>query len=409
MGASLPARCNIQPLPLLDSSLAPSPDAARAVSLSALVEQLQAMAPDLDREGAVPSREMQALAAAGLLGMPTPRTLGGLGYGTESGETIHLLALLCELGRGNLSIGRIYEGHVNALQLIATIGTPGQLARAAMDAHDRRLLFGIWNTEADDGVSLTPVGAGRYRLAGAKTFASGAGVVARAVVTGRLPDGGWQMCLVPMDQVETHTDPSWWRPIGMYGSASFKVDFRGVEIGADALIGPPGAYQRQPWLSAGAIRFAAVQLGGAEAMFDAARADLRTRGRDGDPHQRARFGEMAIAIESGRLWLRGAAPLVDRILSHEPGHCPAPETSARVVAYVNMARSAIERICLDVIRLTERSVGVSGLLKPHPIERLVRDLTIYLRQPVPDAALTDAGRYVLESTSNSADVWSAAL
>jgi alkylation response protein AidB-like acyl-CoA dehydrogenase len=391
---------------LFDSPSPPTPT-GRLASLPALVAWLQDSAPDLDREGAVPSRQMQALAEAGLLGAPVPRSNGGLGLGTEPGGTLQLLALLCELGRGNLSIGRIYEGHVNALQLIATTGTARQLAHAVTDAFDRRLLFGVWNTETTVGVSLTQIGAGRYRLAGAKTFASGAGIVARAIVPGRLPDGGWQMCLVPMDQVTTQTDPSWWRPMGMYGSASFKVDFSGVEIGTDALIGPPDAYQCQPWLSAGAIRYAAVQLGGAEALFDVARADLRARGRDGDPHQRARFGDMAIAIESGRLWLRGAAPLVDELFVQESGQRLTPETSQRVVAYVNMARSAIERICLDVLRLVERSVGVSGLLKPHPIERLIRDLTIYLRQPVPDAALTDAGRYVLESPSPSPTLWPA--
>jgi hypothetical protein len=33
-----------------------------------------------------------------------------------------------------------------------------------------------------------------------------------------------------MDHVTTSVDPSWWRPIGMHGSASLKVDFTGVEI-----------------------------------------------------------------------------------------------------------------------------------------------------------------------------------
>ncbi len=341
------------------------------------------------------------LAEAGLLAAPVPRALGGLGLGTEPGGSLRLLSLLAEVGRGNLSLGRIYEGHINTLQLIATQGTPTQFARAAADARDGRHLFGVWNTEAADGVSLEPAGGGRYRLSGAKTFASGAGVVARAIVTGRLPDGGWQMCLVPMDQVRTHTDPSWWRPIGMLASASFKVDFSGIEIGPDALIGRPGDYQRQPWFSGGAIRFAAVQLGGATALFDAARAELQALGRTGDPHQQARFGQLAIALESGRLWLRGAAPIIDLAFTQGSD----PETGRRIVGYVNMARSAIERICLDTIELVERSVGVRGMLKPHPVERLVRDLTIFLRQPAPDAALTDAGQYALESTTTAGALW----
>ena len=373
--------------------------------ISTLVEQLQASAPDLDQEEAVPFREIQLIADAGLLGAPVPRRLGGLGLGTDPNQSHRLLSLLSEIGRGNLSLGRLYEGHVNAIQLIATFGTPAQVSAAAAAARDNHQLFGVWNTEATDGVTVTPIGAGQFRLAGAKTFASGAGVVGRAIVTGRLPDGGWQMCLAPMDQLTAHVDPSWWRPIGMYGSASFKVDFTGIEIGQGALIGPPDAYQQQPWLSAGAIRFAAVQLGGAEALFDVARAELRALGRDGDPHQRARFGQMAIGSESGRLWLRGAAQQVDLLLSSDLDHARDAEVSERVIAYVNMARTAIERICLDTIELSQRSVGVRGLLKPHPIERLVRDLSLYLRQPAPDAALTDAGRYALSSTVTSAQIW----
>jgi alkylation response protein AidB-like acyl-CoA dehydrogenase len=366
---------------------------------------LQATASELDRPGAVPTHEVALLAEAGLLTLPVPRRLGGAGLGTEAGQTAILLALLSEIGRGNLSLGRLYEGHVNALQLVATYGTTGQIERAAADARDEGRLFGLWNTEADDGVTIEPIGAGRLRLSGAKTFASGAGIVARAIVPGRLPDGGWQMTLVPMDRIVTRIDPSWWRPFGMNGSASFKVDFSGVEIGQDDLLGAPGDYQRQPWLSAGAIRFAAVQVGGAEALFDVARAELRTLGRDGDPHQRARFGQMAVAVEGGRLWLRGAAPYLDRAFAAACDGALDDRIGEQVVAYVNMARTAIERACLDVIELAERSIGVRGMLAPHPIERLVRDLTIYLRQPAPDAALTDAGRFALAATATSAAIW----
>ena len=35
--------------------------------------------------------------------------------------------------------------------------------------------------------------------------------------------------------------------------------------------------------------------------------------------------------------------------------------------------------------LAVKSVGLRGLIAPHPLERRVRDLTTYLRQPSPDA------------------------
>ena len=163
-----------------------------------------------------------------------------------------------------------------------------------------------------------------------------------------------------------------------------------------------GDYYRQPMFSGGAIRFAAVQLGGAMALLDATRAYLRDLDRTGDPYQRTRVGEMAIGVESGALWLRGAAALADR-----SPRADGDGDAERFVAYVNMARTATERICLDAIRLTEQTVGARGLLPPHPFERIIRDLTLYLRQPAPDAALASAGRYVLEQTPRADQLWGA--
>ncbi|MFC7670389.1 acyl-CoA dehydrogenase family protein [Hymenobacter humi] len=164
----------------------------------------------------------------------------------------------------------------------------------------------------------------------------------------------------------------------------------GLEIGPEDLIGPPNAYYRQPTFSGGAIRFAAVQLGGAAAVYEETRGFLRGLGRTDDPYQRQRLGEMAIALESGRQWLRSAAEHAAR-----PGATTA-EAAEATVAYANMTRTAVETICLSILQLAERSVGARGLLQPLPFERLHRDLTHYLRQPAPDGALADVGRFVLE-------------
>jgi hypothetical protein len=44
-----------------------------------------------------------------------------------------------------------------------------------------------------------------------------------------------------------------------------------------------------------------------------------------------------------------------------------------------------------VLDEAERAVGAAGMIAPHPLERLVRDLRTYLRQPNPDGALTSLG------------------
>lgn len=336
---------------------------------------------------------------------PLSRRWGGLGLGFETGHTKELLMLLKEIGRGNLVIGRIYEGHVNGLQLIQTFGTPEQIEAYAADAKANKI-FGVWNAEAQDGVNIVPVGNGKYRLEGSKTFCTGCGYVERPFVNGKLPNGGWQMCIVPMDEVETKVDPDWWQPAGMRATVSYKVDFTGVEVEQKSLLALPGDYFRQPWLSGGVVRFAAVQLGGAEALFNATRHYLQRINRCEHPHQQERLGKMAIAVESGNLWLEGAAQLIDNYAPVFGGYPDDnQEQASKLVAYANMVRTAIEQICLDTIQLSQRSIGTLGLLPPEPMERIIRDLSLYLRQPAFDAAITDVGKYVLSETANASELW----
>ncbi len=342
-----------------------------------------------------PVEEFRWIADAGLLAAALPREWDGGGLQAGPRMTLPLLELLRHMGRGSLPVGRIYEGHANALILVALFGTPGQLGRAADEVHAHRRIFGVWNAEEEDGVRLVALGAGRYRMDGAKLFCSGAGHVTRPIVTGRLPEGGWQMCIVPMEAVRPRIEHEWWQPVGMESTVSARVDFSGIELGPDDLLGGPDAYYRDPWFNGGAIRFAAVQLGGAEGLYDAARAYLQGLGRTDHPAQRQRFSEMAMGIEAGANWLRGAATVWER----------PPAEAAQISAYAAMTRMSIEQICLDTIRGVERSVGARGLMRPAPFGRLIRHLTMYLRQPAPDAVMERIGRYALNDPRPAHQHW----
>jgi alkylation response protein AidB-like acyl-CoA dehydrogenase len=369
-------------------TLAPPPaavglDADSVVQTAADVADRVAEAADRrDATRAFPAEEFGWLSAAGLLTAPLPPALGGLGLGGR-GARHALYRVLAEVGRGSLPVGRVYEGHVNALDLVMAYGNKAQRERAAEDAHAGHV-FGVWNTEGAGGVRLAPTDGGGARLEGVKTFCSGAGHVTRAFANGAWPDGGWQMVLVDLDGEAGRAAPGSWTAEGMRASQSGRVDFSGLEVGPDALVGQPGDYTREPDFTGGAVRFAAVQLGGAQALLGAAVAWLRRLDRTGDPHQRARVGRAAIAVETGALWLLGAARL------WEAGAAPDA-----VVAYAQMTRTAVERACLDVLELVDRSVGARGLLPPSAVERVGRDLRLYLRQPAPDAALDAAAAAAL--------------
>ena len=399
----------------------PATPASAVAAAARLAPRLLAQAAATDEVGGFPALEMNWLREAGLLTAALPPALGGAGLG-EPAAALALLQALYHVGRGNLAVGRLWEGHVNALLLIRCFGSPAQLARAAADARAGHV-FGVWNTENPaDGVRLEPLPAapGRYRLRGAKTFASGAGHITRPVLTGALgapptlparrdqgpaappllpvaaPPTGWQLVLLRADEQPPVLDRSFWRPLGMRATASFRADFTGLEIGTADLIGRPNDYYRAPWFGGGAARFAAVQLGGAAAVFDETRRFLRRLGRTDDPYQRQRLGQLLALHETGQLWLRGAAEHA-ALPPTPPAEPLALARLEALAAYASTFRTVVEANCLDTLRLAERCVGARGLLQPEPFERLHRDLTHYLRQPAPDAVLAEAGRFALGS------------
>ena len=289
-------------------------------------------------------------------------------------------------GADDLTWGRLYEGHVNALQLIGRLGTTAQRTRADRDATSGEL-FGVWATQASDGVCVVDSNDNGLTLTGRKTFASGAGRVSRALITVAWPDGSSQLALVPMDQVRTVIDQSFWHPFGMQDSDSFAVDFNGVHLERSALIGAPGEYEQSPWFTAGAARFVAVQTGGVEQLVTDFSAFLRRREQHDDAIQLTRLGECVVAARTARLWTN--ACIEAWIAYDEKG---TVEDELPLLVTVDAARSAVERAALDVCERIERGVGARGLLDTEPFARRIRDMRMYLRQPAIDATLLRVAR-----------------
>ena len=98
------------------------------------------------------------------------------------------------------------------------------------------------------------------------------------------------------------------------------------------------------------------------------------------------MGRAFIACETIRLWTVRAAYLA------ETGEASSEE----IAAYVNFTRTAAEAAALETIRLVQQSIGLTAFLQPSPIERLMRDLSTYLRQPAPDEALTEAAAHFID-------------
>lgn len=357
----------------------PLPAAAPASAVPALIDAAEAVADlalagaaALDRDDAFPEREVARLHETGLLTAPLPPAFGGAGL--DHGPD--LAAILKAVGGGSPVLGRLYEGHVNAVRLVNLYGEPVLQRHFARDIA-AGALSGVWNTEPPGGGVVLGPG---FMLNGAKTLASGAGRIVRPLITARR--GEDILMVVPRLEPGTRADLSGWTAQGMRASATGRLDFTGLAVTPDQILGQPGDYHREPNFSGGAWRFLAVQQGAMATLLRLACRHLRETGRGGDPHQRARIGRAAIAVETADLW-------VMRAVSAEDGPAEAG------VALAGLARLAVERCALDLLEAVQRSIGLTGFLRPHPIERVARDLATYLRQPAPDRALDNAAAYVL--------------
>ncbi len=368
--------------------------AASGVSLQ-LVKEVRALAPEFRKRLSesvprFPTEDFKILGEIGALSAPLPESEGGLGFGTDAGMFRNLLLLLKELGRSNLVLGRIFEGHVNALLLIQRYGTAQQIKQAALEVRENHCLFGVWNSGRAGEPSVSRATGGGFRFAGGKSFASGAGEIQRAIVTGALNESQWQMFIMPLDQVSYGVDLDSWHPIGMQASGSFSVDFTGIELDLDTALGNPNQYYAEPFFTGGAFRFSSVHLGGAEALFEFCKDYLCEMRYQTDPHQLHRVGRMFLAIESGRQWLEQAAHWLEK--GGDCAHCLAIKA--------HMMRVAVEQICTEVMGLVEVCVGARGLQGPRPIGTMLRDLRMYLRQAGADSALTAIGRSAFEQAGN---------
>ena len=363
------------------------PDSRKTIlfeEIRALTSQLREEAQRCDAAASFPSEGMASLIDAGLLMATLPVDLNGMGLCGREGASAQF-RLLHSLGDAHLALGRLFEAHVNAIELCRRYGTFAQLQHIAEAARDRKL-FALWVTDSPKNplrLSEDMV------LSGEKWFCSGAGYVDRALVTAERAEEA-QMVFVPLSSGVRITDQGI-RLAGMRAAKTGSVDFTGLKVNQDMLIGTPGDYLREPLFSTGAWRSSAVALGGLASLIESMRLELIARGRGDQPYQRMRFGQCVVAHETGRLWMEQAS------LRSES----ATEAGEDAVAYVNLARTAVESACLDAVRLVHRSLGLSAFMLGGPVERIARDLAAYLRQPAPDEALAEAAAFYLQQGLNS--------
>lgn len=349
----------------------PQSPVARAAGIAGRLAELGAR---YDAAPVFPLESMRCLAAAGLHCDFAAPASGGMQFADTAQRCHTLMDVLRIVGRADLSVGRLFEGHVNALALFEWYGSPAQ-ADGLRRELDAGVFYGVWATEPAPGVSIKTASGADTTLIGAKSFASGAGGLARVIVTARPSKGDRQLILVDADDAE-RADLSGWRVRGMRASNSGLYDLTGIPIRDCDHLGLPGDYDREPRFTTGAWRFAAVQLGGIEALLTETRAAISDAART-DPLQRAKFADCVVATRTAYLWVRECA------MRAASDHADGP-------AFARLTRGVVERAGLDVMELAARIIGTRSAMDGQRIDKIIRDLSLYLRQAGPDYARDQA-------------------
>jgi alkylation response protein AidB-like acyl-CoA dehydrogenase len=364
-------------------------------------ERLAPRAAHYDRTASFPAEDFADLFAAGLLGAAVPREHGGLGVGPLRGDAFTLWMMTKELAKADLSLARCWEGHANSLVLIDALGDEEQRTRWFAGVVERGEKWVAWSGEPQApapgevvrfGTRVTAVPGG-YVVDGSKAFSTSAGGAQWAILlvnTGG-PGGARHaaspetLLLLACDLADpsVEIDRSWWDPIGMRATVSHLVRFTRTFIPESQRIGEPGCYLRDGWQTAFIPHYAASFLGAAEAAYDQALIYLTAQGKGEDPYVQQRVARMSIHVETAHLWLRHVARMWDDGRRQE-----AQLAGSR-------ARHLIEHLAEETVGHAIRACGARMLMRPNPVERIYRDLSLYIRHDNDDHILATIGKALL--------------
>ncbi|MBP1206005.1 hypothetical protein JOD97_004067 [Duganella sp. 1411] len=338
-------------LPLPSPPAPPAPrDASRA---------LRQLLRERDDAGA-PGQVLRRIVAEGLDRLPLP----------GRGATLQRWRALAEVAGHDLSLLKLYEGHTDALAILAELGAP-----APPDA-----LWGVWCAEPPDGrVSLSRPATGAARLSGRKQWCSGAASVSHALVSCWDADGRPWLAAVALDQPGVTVTADGWQAVGMAGSASVDVSFDDAEA---TLVGASGAYVDRPGFWHGGAGIAACWYGAARAIGVYLQAAVRAGAarQAPDPHRQAQLGTVDVALAGAAAVLREAAAAIDADPTGDAG------------ALALRARLAVEAAATLVLQHATRALGATPLCRDAHFARLAADLPVFLRQSHAERDLAALGR-----------------
>ncbi|MFD9465919.1 acyl-CoA dehydrogenase [Streptomyces sp. NPDC060027] len=293
-------------------------------------------------------------------------------------STARRFAALAALGRRDLSLARLAEGHLDAAAILHELGHP-------LPAAGER--WGVWAARPPGpGVHAARTDHG-WRISGVKPYCSGARTCTHALVSADADDG-YRLFAVALDHPDADPVEGTWPAVGMVGSDSLDMSFTDAPARA---VGGVDGYLTRPGFQHGGIGVAACWLGGAHAVA----APLYERAAAGrlNEHAAAHLGTVDMLLHTADAVVRQAGEDIDAD--------PLDEREEARVRTLRV-RALAERVCTEILHHVGRATGAGPLCHDERHARAVADLTVYVRQHHAEANLAELGRLAITDPAEAA-------
>jgi SfnB family sulfur acquisition oxidoreductase len=392
------AQVTTLPRPVLRSS-----EAAVAVA-ERFAEQISVDAIERDRSGQLPTAEMAAFDASGLLGITVPRPDGGGDL-----PIVAMADVARTIAAADSAIAQTPQAHFLLVDVLAVAGSDTQRARLLGDVGaGRRIASALaerGGKHAQDLKTRLRSESGGVVLDGVKYYATGA-LTAHWIAVSALDERDRVvLAFVPREAAGvTLTDD--WNVMGQRATVSGSVRFENVAVDPELVLPYWECFEVPQLIGARAqLYHAAIQVGLASGALEAARWFVTEKARPffeaaragwadtaaGDPHVIHRFGSLATQVRAAQTLLADAASVLELI-----GRVPDDaQAAARGSIAVAQAKAFASDVAIAVSSDLFSMSGASAADEKYDLSRYWRNARTHASHDPVDWKYHHVGNYML--------------
>jgi butyryl-CoA dehydrogenase len=356
------------------NQLTDSQKAIRDMTREFVRKEVTPFAAEWDRTETVPLETIRKIGALGLFGVCVPTQWGGAGA-----DFVSYLLMTEELAYGDAGICNMVNAANSFCFKVRDFGTDEQKERLLRPVANGSQIACMLLTEPQAGSDAANLRTravrhgDRYVLNGTKSLITGGRSADIAVVIAVSdPDAGKRgiSAFVVRTNAPGYRVVRLEHKLGHRTNDLCQIALEDVEIGAEDMLGPPGAGLRAALsaLDRARVGVAAQSVGVAHAAFDAALAYARERetfGKKLTEHQAVAFklAEMATEIEVARQMYLHTAALKDQ--------------QVRCIKEASMSKLFASQMCERVCSAAIQIHGGYGFINDYPVEKFYRDARVF--------------------------------